>query len=406
MSATIELTPPETLTPPAAVAPVEKEQAAGMVKLEPAKFQELDKKVEDFVNIILNEQVQSEAFKAKISGVHTLANDEIRAAAGISNRLLDKPMQAMNTGLFDEGSAISKSLLDLRVRIEALDPVKQGNLLEPRKLLGFIPMGTKVQDYFRQYQSAQTHLNAILESLYHGQDELRKDNAAVEEEKANAWRIMERLEQYVYVGKKIDAAISAKLAEIEGQDPEKARVVKEELLFYVRQKVQDLLTQLAVTIQGYLAMDMIRKNNLELIKGVDRATTTTISALRTAVIVAQALANQKLVLDQIGALNATTSGMIESTSALLKQQAGRVHEQASSAAVSLDKLKLAFQNIYDTMDMVSSYKVKALENMQKTVDVLGAEVEKSKSYLDRTRQETVRQVSATLTTASGDEIRL
>jgi len=406
MSATIELTPPETLTPPAAVAPVEKEQAAGMVKLEPAKFQELDKKVEDFVNIILNEQVQSEAFKAKISGVHTLANDEIRAAAGISNRLLDKPMQAMNTGLFDEGSAISKSLLDLRVRIEALDPVKQGNLLEPRKLLGFIPMGTKVQDYFRQYQSAQTHLNAILESLYHGQDELRKDNAAVEEEKANAWRIMERLEQYVYVGKKIDAAISAKLVEIEGQDPEKARVVKEELLFYVRQKVQDLLTQLAVTIQGYLAMDMIRKNNLELIKGVDRATTTTISALRTAVIVAQALANQKLVLDQIGALNATTSGMIESTSALLKQQAGRVHEQASSAAVSLDKLKLAFQNIYDTMDMVSSYKVKALENMQKTVDVLGAEVEKSKSYLDRTRQETVRQVSATLTTASGDEIRL
>ncbi|BBL73954.1 toxic anion resistance protein [Methylomagnum ishizawai] len=406
MSATIELTPPETLTPPAAVAPVEKEQAAGMVKLAPAKFQELDKKVEDFVNIILNEQLHSEAFKAKVSGVHTLANDEIRAAAGISNRLLDKPMQAMNTGLFDEGSAISKSLLDLRVRIEALDPVKQGNLLEPRKLLGFIPMGTKVQDYFRQYQSAQTHLNAILESLYHGQDELRKDNAAVEEEKANAWRIMERLEQYVYVGKKIDAAISARLTEIEGQDPEKARVVKEELLFYVRQKVQDLLTQLAVTIQGYLAMDMIRKNNLELIKGVDRATTTTISALRTAVIVAQALANQKLVLDQIGALNATTSGMIESTSALLKQQAGRVHEQASSAAVSLDKLKLAFQNIYDTMDMVSSYKVKALENMQKTVDVLGAEVEKSKSYLDRTRQETVRQVSATLTTASGDEIRL
>ena len=406
MSATIELTPPETLTPPAAVAPVEKEQASGMVKLEPSKFKELDVKVEAFVNTILSEQVQSEAFKTKISGVHTLANEEIRAAAGISNRLLEKPMQAMNSGLFDEGSAISKSLLDLRVKIEELDPVKQGNLLEPRKLLGFIPWGTKVQDYFRQYQSAQTHLNAIIESLYHGQDELRKDNAAVEEEKANAWRVMEKLEQYVYVGKKIDASIAAKLAEIEATDPEKARIVKEELLFYVRQKVQDLLTQLAVTIQGYLAMDMIRKNNLELIKGVDRATTTTVSALRTAVIVAQALANQKLVLDQIGALNATTSGMIESTSTMLKQQAGRVHEQATSAAVSLDKLKLAFQNIYETMDMVSNYKVKALENMQKTVDVLSTEVEKSRTYLDRTRQETVREVSTALDVASSDEIRL
>lgn len=406
MSATLELTPPETLSPPAAVAPIQKEEAAGMVKLAPAKFQELDAKVASFVDTILSEPVQSEAFKAKVSGVHALASEDIRAAASISNRLLDKPMRAVNSGLFDEGSNISKTLLELRTTVETLDPSKQGNLLEPRKLLGFIPMGTKVQDYFRQYQSAQSHLDAIIKSLYNGKEELQKDNAAVEEEKANAWKIMEKLEQYVYVGRKVDAAIAEKLAGIEAQDPEKARVVKEELLFYVRQKVQDLLTQLAVTIQGYLAMDMIRKNNLELIKGVDRATTTTVSALRTAVIVAQALANQKLVLDQIGALNATTGSLIESTSILLKQQAGRVHEQASSAAVSLDQLKLAFQNIYDTMDMVSNYKVQALDNMQKTVEALGTEVEKSRGYLDRVRQEAVREVSATLTTADGDEIQL
>jgi uncharacterized protein YaaN involved in tellurite resistance len=403
----VELNPPELLlTPPQPVAPVEKEQAAGMVKLEPAKLAELDVKVEQFVNAILNEPVHSDAFKSKISGVHTLANDEIRAAANISNRLLEKPVRAMNSGLFDEGSAISKSLLDLRVKIEELDPVKRGDMFQPRKLLGFIPWGTQVQDYFREYQSAQTHLDAIIKSLYNGQDELRKDNAAVEQEKANAWHVMEKLEQYVYVGKKIDTAIEAKLAQLDGTDPEKARVVREELLFYVRQKVQDLLTQLAVTIQGYLAMDMIRKNNLELIKGVDRATTTTISALRTAVIVAQALANQKLVLDQIGALNTTTSNMIESTSAMLKNQAGKIHEQASSAAVSLDKLKLAFKNVYETMDMVSSYKTQALSNMQKTVDVLSQEVEKSKTYLDRVRDQTVREVSSSLDTASSDDIKL
>ena len=52
---TVELTPPETLTPPAPVAPVAKEQAAGMVKLEPVKLAELDVKVEQFVNTILIE---------------------------------------------------------------------------------------------------------------------------------------------------------------------------------------------------------------------------------------------------------------------------------------------------------------------------------------------------------------
>jgi uncharacterized protein YaaN involved in tellurite resistance len=402
----LELTPPETLTPPVPVAVVEPSTADSLVKLEPGKIEELDKKVEQFVSIILAEQVQSEAFKTRISGVHTLANEEIRAAANIANRLLEQPVRAMNSGLFDEGSAISKSLVDLRNKIEELDPSKRGDLLQPRKLFGIIPWGNKIQDYFQQYQSAQTHLDAIIKSLYSGQDELRKDNAAVEEEKANAWRIMERLEQYVHVGKKIDSSISTKLGDLEATDPEKARVVKEELLFYVRQKVQDLLTQLAVTVQGYLAMDMVRKNNLELIKGVDRATTTTVSALRTAVIVAQALANQKLVLDQIGALNTTTSNLIESTSSMMKTQAGKIHEQATSSAVSLDKLKLAFQNIYDTMDMVSTYKVQALDNMQKTVDVLTLEVDKSRSYLDRVRGEQVKAVTDTLAQASEGEIRL
>jgi uncharacterized protein YaaN involved in tellurite resistance len=312
----------------------------------------------------------------------------------------------MNSGLFDEGSTISKSLVDLRRKIEELDPTRKANLLQPKKLLGLIPWGSSIQDYFRQYESAQSHLDAIIKSLYNGQDELRKDNAAVEEEKVNAWRIMERLEQYVYVGKKIDAAISAKLGELETSDPEKARVVKEELLFYVRQKVQDLLTQLAVTVQGYLAMDMVRKNNLELIKGVDRATTTTVSALRTAVITAQALANQKLVLDQIGALNTTTSNLIEGTSSLMKQQAGKIHEQATSAAVDLDRLQLAFQNIYQTMDMVSNYKVQALDNMQKTVDVLTHEVDKSRAYLDRVRGEQVKSVTESLNASPGGEIRL
>jgi uncharacterized protein YaaN involved in tellurite resistance len=170
--------------------------------------------------------------------------------------------------------------------------------------------------------------------------------------------------------------------------------------------VQDILTQLAVTIQGYLALDMVRKNNLELIKGVDRATTTTVSALRTAVIVAQALANQKLVLDQISALNTTTSNMIESTSAMLKQQSTQIHEQAASSTLELDKLKNAFQNIYDTMDAVATFKVKALDNMKQTVDTLSVEIERSKTYLDRVRSDKVQEAIRLPAPAAGDDLKL
>src|SRR3546814_349528 len=138
---------------------------------------------------------------------------------------------------------------------------------------------------------------------------------------------MGRLEQMIHVSKALDAKLETKAMELEIADPAKAKAIRETALFYVRQRSTDLLTQMAVTVQGYLALDLVKKNNAELVKGVDRASTTTVAALRTAVTVAQALTNQKLVLQQIGALNTTTANMIDSTGELLRTQTeiGRAH---------------------------------------------------------------------------------
>ena len=118
------------------------------------------------------------------------------------------------------------------------------------------------------------------------------------------------------------------------------------------------------------------------------------------------MTNQKLVLEQISALNTTTSNMIESTSNLLKKQAADIQQQASSSTVELDKLKKAFQNIYDTMDMMANYKVKALDSMKQTVDLLSGEVEKAKQYVDKVRDEKVEQVTQTLQLSADDDIRI
>ena len=392
-----ELTPPETspvisLEAPQPVAVVPQDEADQMVKLDLTKVPELDAKVNDFVMHVLQTPVNTAVFDEKVNAIHQLGSAEIRASAQIANRMLDRPAKSMDKALFDN-SPIAKSLTELRSVVEDLDPTRQGSLSSPRKFLGIIPMGKSVQDYFRKYQSSQTHINAIIESLYHGKDELMKDNASIEQEKVNMWALMQSLRQYIYVGQKIDERLEQKIGELEATDPEKARVVKEELLFYVRQKNMDFLTQLAVNIQGYLALDMIRKNNLELIKGVDRATTTTIAALRTAVMVSQALSSQKLVLDQINALNATTSSLIESTSVMLKRQTAQVHEQASGSSVDLEKLQKSFNHIYETMQAIDAFKVKALGNMQQTLHVLTQEVDRARTYLDRSNRQTVSEVA-------------
>src|SRR5215813_12685114 len=138
------------------------------------------------------------------------------------------------------------------------------------------------------------------------------------------------------MARKLDEALEARIRTLEICDPDRAKTMQQDVLFYVRQKVQDVLTQLAVNMQGYLALDLVRKNNLELIKGVDRATTTTVSALRTAVIVAQALGNQKLVLDQIGALHTTTGDLIAGTSRMLREQGTAIHQQAAASTVDIE----------------------------------------------------------------------
>jgi uncharacterized protein YaaN involved in tellurite resistance len=387
------LTPPQAfvLEAPQPVAQVPAEQASGRVHLKPEDVAELDQQVRTFIDDITQHDSQHPKFKEAVERIHSMGNKDVEASAQVSNRMLERSVGSLKGGAFDQGAQIGQSLVDLRRQIEELDPSRQGDLFSPRKLLGLIPMGNKLADYFDRYQSSQTHLNAIVESLKRGKDELLRDNVAIEQEKVNIWGLMERMEKYVHIGRKLDTELDAKARALDASDPEKARVVREEMLFYTRQKVTDLLTQLAVNIQGYLALDMIRKNNLELMKGVDRATTTTISALRTAVIVAQALNNQKLVLDQIGALNTTTGNLIASTSEMLRDQSSAIYQQAASGTIEMAKLQQAFANIYQTMDTIADFKVHALDAMQTTVNTLSDEVARSRTYLDRVRRQDATQ---------------
>ncbi|MGN6752816.1 MAG: toxic anion resistance protein [Intrasporangium sp.] len=387
------LAPPEgfTLTAPAPPQLVAETAAPRMAPAVPeSALPGLDAKVDGYLDSLLKTEPRSPQFEAKASDVRTMGNDEVRFAAESSNRMLRMPVKALNEGSLSQGSKVGKTLLDLRRTVEDLDPSQATGA---KRFLGMIPFGEKVTDYFRKYQSSQSHLNGILHALQSGQDELQKDNVALNLEKKSLWESMGRLNQYVYVAERLDAKMSAEIATLDATDPERAEILRQDVLFYVRQKHQDLLTQLAVSIQNYLAIDIIIKNNIELIKGVDRATTTTVSALRTAVIVAQALNNQQLVLDQITALNTTTSNLIERTSEMLKSNSARIQEQSASSAIGIEQLQRAFANIYETMDAIDTFKLKALDTMAATIGTLENEVAKSRDYLDRVAAHDQRQAS-------------
>jgi uncharacterized protein YaaN involved in tellurite resistance len=373
------------LVPPAPPVQVQESQATDSVKLDRETLIKLDVMVADFVVSITTLDTKDPKFESRVSDIRKLGDEDIKASSQVSSRLLNRPVGSLAKGGSAASGAVGNSLLALRRQIDDLNPGHQGDLFTSRKLLGFIPFGDRLRSYFARYQSSQGHINAVVSGLQSGQRELSADNDDLEREKANLWQTMERLRQYLYLAQKLDAALTERIAKIEATDPERAKVLKEDMLFYVRQKVQDLTAQLAVSVQGYLSIDVIRRNNIELIRGVDRATTTTISALRTAVLVAQALGDQKLVLDQITALNETTSSLIEGTSAMLRTQSTAINEQAASSTVDLEKLQAAFDNIYATIDEIDAYRTKSIDAMGKTAASIQVQIDKANAYLERAK---------------------
>ncbi|WP_089099800.1 toxic anion resistance protein [Streptomyces hyaluromycini] len=371
-----------TLTPPEAVAPVPREKAGGLVPVDDGVRTDMARKASDYVRDLAALDARSPEFASKVGEITGLGAGEMRTAASQSNRMLERAVRSLPDKGGDAQAKVAGSLVELRRVVEDLDP-RDLPAGKGRKFLSRLPGGNRLRDHVAKYASAQGTLNKIVGSLRGGQDELRRDNAALQTERVRLWETMGKLQEYVVLTQALDTAVEQHVARI--PDPQEADAVRADVLFPVRQKHQDLLTQLAVSAQGYLAMDVVRRNNDELIKGVERAATTTVSALRISVMLASALDTQKKVIEQVNALRGTTEDLIRGNAEMLASQSGEIQRIAADPAVGAETLRAAFQQIYRTLDAIDTYKVQATEAMANTVQSLTDELQQASAYLERSR---------------------
>jgi uncharacterized protein YaaN involved in tellurite resistance len=370
-----------TLTPPEPVAAVPREKAGGLVPVEESVRSDMARKAEEYVRSLAALDARSPEFAGKVGEIAALGAGEMRSAAAQSNRMLERTVRSLPDKGGDAQSQVAGSLVELRRVVEDLDP-RDLPADKGRKLLSRLPGGNRLRDHVAKYATAQGTLNRIVGSLRGGQDELRRDSAALQTERVRLWETMGKLQEYVVLTEALDTAVEAHIA---AADPQQADTLRADVLFPVRQKHQDLLTQLAVCAQGYLAMDVVRRNNEELIKGVDRAATTTVSALRISVMLASALDTQRKVVDQVNALRGTTEDLIRGNAEMLATQSGEIQRIAADPAVGAETLRSAFQQIYRTLDTIDTYKAQATETMAATVESLTAELQHAGRYLERSR---------------------
>ncbi|MDX1431649.1 MAG: toxic anion resistance protein [Gammaproteobacteria bacterium] len=348
---------------------------------------ELDKLAEDYANrLVTLDPSQASAKDEAKDAVEDMGRSLQREAARRS-QMLQQPIKALSEH-GGEGGPVANALIELKMKVEELDPNRFD--FSPgwfTRLLGMLPgVGTPLKRYFTRFESAQTVIDAIIRSLENGRDQLKRDNVTLREDQRAMRELTEKLARQIQLARLLDQKLEYKLTrEIPAGDPRHA-FIKEELLFPLRQRVMDLQQQLAVNQQGVLAVAIVMRNNSELIRGVDRSLDVTVSALQVAVTVALGLANQKIVLDKVSALNQTTSDLISGTAERLRTQGTAIHAQAAGTMIDLDALKSAFVDINTAMDEIARFRQDALPKMAQAIlefDELTREGEKSMKKLEQ-----------------------
>lgn len=354
MSFSMEVAEPEVIK-----AVIEEE-----IKPEPEEVTQLKELAKNNVNTIIGLDVDSYDQRTQVlQSIDKFGMATMRSSSEKNNMLQVSVGQLSKSG--DEGGQVAKGLTELHMQLKDLDPsavdfAKTGFL---GKL--FNPM----RNYFARYQKADVVISDIIESLDKGKVVLRNDNTTLELEQQALRDLTKKLQKEIQLGVLMDTEIESQieLAKGRGESEDKVRFITEEVLFPLRQRVMDLQQMLVVNQQGIMAMEVVIRNNKELVRGVDRARNVTVSALKIAVTVASALYNQQIVLKKIELLNETTNNLISGTSRMLKDQGAAIHKQSLEASISVDTLKSAFSDVLSALDSISTYKQDALPKMRDTI---------------------------------------
>lgn len=281
--------------------------------------------------------------------------------------------------LGDEGGTVAVGLSSLQREMKDLDP----SMIDFAKK-GFLGKITNpLRRYFEKYEKADNAINDIIISLEKGRVTLKNDNTTLEIEELSLRDLTKKLAREIEMGMIMDEQISNSIdvAQSKNDDPDRIRFISEEVLFPLRQRIMDMQQMIVVNQQGIIAIEVIRRNNKELIRGVERAKNVTISALRIATVVASALYNQKIVLKKIEMLNKTTNDMISATAKMLKEQGAEIHKQSMEANISVDTLKSAFTDTLSALEAISLYKQEALPKMKETINQFKELAEKGETEI-------------------------
>lgn len=324
------------------------------------------------VAALVSKDVSSQDFRRTVETITNASQEAMLSMGQGSSRLMERSLKDMTSDKNSSQEVVATTLLELQEKIEDISGSKKGLA----KTFGWLPGVKNVDKMVKRYASANETLHNIAKQLVNGKEQLLADNADLEAEKVKlregAYSLFEHMKFTDQLKEDLDVEVRKMRASGTPHDIEKADIYESQVLFPIQQRRQDIRTQIAVAIQSYETIELIQKNNAQLALGVERAESTTMVALRNAVMISQAQAQQESVLKALEATANITNEMMKDNNKNLEKNTLAIHQQATQASVDPQVIVESLATIERTAISLRNFHKEANITIEKSVKNLDA----------------------------------
>jgi uncharacterized protein YaaN involved in tellurite resistance len=308
----------------------------------------------------------NDQYKDTYKMITSIGQDEVSELKNLS-AVLDTPIKNMMDG--DENtpsSQISKSLVEVKTKADELTPSSSD--LNPgwfSRIIYSLTGSSAVAKYATRFQSTSEVIQSISHSLKENALKLEEDNVIFKEDQKNYRIAADQLQDKIEVLMQMDIHTEA-LIEKESDDARK-RFLQEELLFNLRNHIQDLQQVYAASQQAIISIDVLVKNNRELIRNVRRTDQVALTVFAIGATLAIGLDQQAKTLKLTQDVNEMTANAMINNSKLLKEQGAEIQKQAAQGAIPVEAINEATQNLIAAVEDVENFKINALPQMKESI---------------------------------------
>lgn len=303
-----------------------------------------------------------------INTIESVGQEDIRVLSQLS-RTLSSPVGRMASD--DETKKITTSLLDLKAKVEEINPAKFN--FEPGffgRALQKFGGGSAINKYVSKFESASAVINSISSALEQSRQGLVEDNAIFTEDRRRYREASKSLTEKVEILKYALAKVEDKIAQT--KDEYEKEFLEQEVQFTLSQQIIDLQQTLAATAQGTVAFGIIVKGNQELIRTIRRSQNVTVVALNVGSAVATGLAKRRNALKTVEEVTNVTNNMLKSNAKMMREQGVEIQKQATSALLDTSVMQEALRESVQAINDLENFKKDSLPAMKESINAMNA----------------------------------